>query len=88
MPDPRFRGGSTIANIFFVLRDITILAKQKMFKIDHPFDQENFQVRASECARYILHRIIRFLKKSSFFHVFEGFVFMNSFVTLRDIDMF
>ena len=76
MSDPTrkrgFRGVSTIANIFFVLRDIGILSKQKMFKIDQPFDLENFQVRASECARYILHRIIRFLKKSSFLHVFWG----------------
>ena len=65
-----FRGGSTIANIFFVLRDIGTLSKQRMFKIDQPFDQKNFQVRASECVRYILHHIFRILKKSSFFHVF------------------
>ena len=61
-----------IANIFFVLRDMKILSKRKMFKINQTFDLENFQVRAGTCARYILHRIYRILKKSRFFHVFWG----------------
>ena len=67
-----FGGGSTIANIFFVLRNMDILSKQEMFKINQTFDWENFQARAGACARYIQHHIFRISKKSSFFHVFSG----------------
>ena len=43
MPDPPpeigvFGWGFTIVNNFFVLRDMDILSKQKMFKINHSFD--------------------------------------------------
>ena len=37
----------------FVLRDMSVLSKQEMLKINQTFDRENFQARAGACARYI-----------------------------------
>ena len=42
-----------VMHTFVVLRDMSILAKQEMFKINQPFDQKHFQARAEACARYI-----------------------------------
>ena len=50
-------------NTFVALRDIDMFSKRKMLKINPTFTQENIQVRAGKCARYILHRIYMILKK-------------------------
>ena len=49
-----------------------MFSKRKMLKINQTCDDENFQVRAGTCARYILHGIYGILKKRLFFHVFWG----------------
>ena len=60
-----------------------------MLKINQIWDEENFQVRAGTCARYILHRIYKILKKKDdFFMFFVEIMAMNTFVSLGDIDMF
>ena len=52
--------------IFVVSRNINMFSKQKMFKINNSFDEERFEVRAVQCARYILYNIFIILKKHHF----------------------
>ena len=67
-----FSGESMAMNTFVALGDIDMVSEPKMLKINQTCDQENFQVRAGTCTRYILHGIYRILKKRLFFHVFWG----------------
>ena len=81
-PPPRnrgFRRGVTIVNNFFVLRDMNILSKEKMFRINHSFDSQYFRVRARDCARSIQHQFFEITEKTSFFHVFWGDFFYEYF---------
>ena len=66
-----FFGGLVVMNSFVTsVRDIDMFSKRNMFKINPTFPQENFHVRASECARYILHHLSKVVKNSTFFIVF------------------
>ena len=68
-------GGVTIVNNFFVLRDINILSKEKMFKINHSFDSQHFRLRALNSAS-----IFRDYRKNIIFSRFFGWVFLWIFL--------
>ena len=41
--------------MIFGVRDMDMISKQKIFKIDKSIDQDNFWVHPGECARYIIY---------------------------------
>ena len=75
-------------NSFVTLRDIDMFSKRNMFKINPTFPQENFHVRAGECARYILHHFSKVVKNQHFSLFFRGSEIMYIFVVSRNINMF
>ena len=83
-----FSGEFMVMNTFVVLGDIDMFSKPKMLKINQTCHQEDFQVRAGSCERYILHRIYKILKNDDFSMFWGELIFMNTFVALRDVNMF
>ena len=74
--------------IFVVSRNINMFSKQKMFKINNSFDEERFEVRAVQCARYILYHIFIILReKNIIFSYFPG-LFCEIYVLRRKIKQF
>ena len=82
-------------NTFVALGDIDMFSKQKMLKINQTCHQEDFQVRAGSCERYILHRIykIGLTLARAHLEIIQGFIlnivrFENMSVSLKATNAF